>query len=112
MPQRHSVTTLDALPPGTGKAFPVEYRGDLFVAFHGSWNRAERTGYKIVRIHLQNGKPVGTYEDFLTGFVTKDGNVWGRPVGVDVTADGALLVSDDASGTIWRIAYSGEDTKH
>jgi glucose/arabinose dehydrogenase len=96
----------------TGKAFPADYRGDLFVAFHGSWNRVQRTGYKIVRIHLEHGKPVGTYEDFLTGFVTKEGNVWGRPVGVDVTADGALLVSDDASGTIWRVAYAGAGAQH
>jgi glucose/arabinose dehydrogenase len=90
-----------------GRQFPPEYRGDLFVALHGSWNRAKRTGYKLVRIHLEDGKPSGEYQDFMTGFVVSDGDVWGRPVGVATAADGALLVSDDASGTVWRIAYTG-----
>jgi glucose/arabinose dehydrogenase len=90
-----------------GKQFPPEYRGDIFVALHGSWNRANRTGYKLVRVRLNHGKPTGEYDDFLTGFVTPDGNVWGRPVGITVAPDGALLMSDDASGTIWRIAYTG-----
>jgi glucose/arabinose dehydrogenase len=74
------------------------------VALHGSWNRSKRTGYKLVRIKLKNGVPTGTYEDFLTGFVVDDRSVWGRPVGVDVAHDGALLVSDDGGGMIWRIA--------
>jgi len=87
-------------------AFPPEYRGDAFVALHGSWNRATRTGYKLVRIPLKDGVPSGGYEDFLTGFVTTDRNVWGRPVGVTVAHDGALLMTEDANGTIWRIAYS------
>ncbi len=87
-------------------AFPPEYQGDVFVAFHGSWNRATRTGYKLVRIPLINGVPTGRYEDFLTGFVTSDRNVWGRPVGVTVAHDGALLMTEDANGTIWRIAYT------
>lgn len=86
--------------------FPREYQGDAFVALHGSWNRATRTGYKVVRIPLNNGVPTGRYDDFLTGFVTSDRNVWGRPVGVTVARDGALLVTEDANGTIWRIAYS------
>jgi hypothetical protein len=90
-----------------GSQFPAEYRGDVFVAFHGSWNRAVRTGYKVVRIRMTDGVPTGGYEDFLTGFVADDGNVWGRPVGVTVAKDGALIVSDDASGTLWRIAYTG-----
>ncbi len=90
----------------TGTQFPAEYRGDLFVALHGSWNRSRRTGYKVVRVKLRNGEPTGTYEDFLTGFVTADGNVWGRPVGVAVAADGSLLVSEDAGGTVWRISYA------
>ncbi len=85
-------------------AFPAEYRGDAFVALHGSWNRALRTGYKVVRLKLQDGAPTGAYEDFLTGFVLDDRQVWGRPVGVAVTHDGALLVSEDGNGTIWRIA--------
>jgi glucose/arabinose dehydrogenase len=89
----------------TGASFPPEYRGDAFVALHGSWNRARRTGYKVVRIHLRNGVPDGSYEDFLTGFVVDDGHVWGRPVGVAVAHDGALLVTEDGNGTIWRVAY-------
>jgi glucose/arabinose dehydrogenase len=85
-------------------AFPAAYRGDAFVALHGSWNRGQRTGYKLVRVLLKNGAPTGEYEDFMTGFVVDDHAVWGRPVGVSVAADGALLASDDGSGTIWRIA--------
>jgi glucose/arabinose dehydrogenase len=87
-------------------AFPPQYQGDAFVALHGSWNRATRTGYKIVRIPLNNGVPTGRYDDFLTGFVTTDRNVWGRPVGVAVARDGALLMTEDGNGTIWRIAYT------
>ena len=89
-----------------GSQFPAAYRGSAFVALHGSWNRAQRTGYKIVRIPVENGKPTGAYQDFMTGFVTADGAVWGRPVGVAVAKDGALLVSDDGSGSVWRISYS------
>jgi glucose/arabinose dehydrogenase len=88
-----------------GEQFPDDYRGDAFVAFHGSWNRAKRTGYKVVRIPLDQGRPKGVYEDFLTGFVTPEGNVWGRPVGLTVAKDGSLLVSEDANNTIWRITY-------
>jgi hypothetical protein len=86
-------------------AFPAEYQGDAFAALHGSWNRATRTGYKLVRIPIINGVPIGRYDDFLTGFVTSDRNVWGRPVGVTVAHDGALLMTEDANGTIWRVAY-------
>jgi glucose/arabinose dehydrogenase len=88
--------------------FPREYRGDAFVALHGSWNRSVRTGYKIVRVLQRNGVPTGEYEDFLTGFVVDDESVWGRPVGVAVAHDGALLVSEDGNGTLWRITY-GQD---
>jgi glucose/arabinose dehydrogenase len=87
-----------------GKQFPAEYRGDIFAAFHGSWNRARPTGYKVVRVPLENGKPRGEYEDFVTGFVTPDGNVWGRPVGLTVARDGSLLFSEDGNGTIWRVS--------
>ena len=90
-------------------AFPREYQGDAFAALHGSWNRATRTGYKVVRMLLNNGVPTGRYDDFLTGFVTSDRNVWGRPVGVTVAHDGALLMTEDANGTIWRIAYSRDE---
>jgi glucose/arabinose dehydrogenase len=86
-----------------GNAFPEQYRGDGFAAEHGSWNRARRTGYKVIRIRMKDGVPTGEYEDFMTGFVINDSKVWGRPVGVTVTRDGALLVSEDGNGTIWRI---------
>jgi glucose/arabinose dehydrogenase len=89
-------------------AFPKDYDGDAFVALHGSWNRAKRTGYKLVRIKLEQGVPRGEYQDFLTGFVADDANVWARPVGVTVAHDGALIVSDDGNGTLWRIAWHGE----
>lgn len=88
----------------TGNLFPAEYRGDAFAAEHGSWNRAKRTGYKVVRIRLKAGVPTGEYEDFVTGFVVNDNEVWGRPVGVTVANDGALLVSEDGNGTIWRVS--------
>jgi glucose/arabinose dehydrogenase len=84
--------------------FPADYKGDAFVALHGSWNRAKRTGYKVVRLIFRDGKPTGEYEDFLVGFVRDDNNVWGRPVGVAVAADGSLLVSEDANGSIWRVS--------
>jgi glucose/arabinose dehydrogenase len=88
--------------------FPAEYRGDVFAAFHGSWNRSRRTGYKVVRIFLKNDQPTGAYEDFLTGFVISDSDVWGRPVGVAVAQDGSLLVSEDGNGSIWRVSYRGQ----
>lgn len=90
-----------------GTQFPSEYRGDAFVTLHGSWNRAKRTGYKVVRLRFANGQPTGEYEDFLTGFVVSDAAVWGRPVGIAVAKDGSLLVSEDGNGTIWRITYHG-----
>jgi len=88
-----------------GGNFPAEYHGDAFVAAHGSWNRAKRTGYKVVRIRMKDGVPSGEYQDFVTGFVLDDRDVWGRPVGVAVTHDGALLISEDANGTIWRVSH-------
>ncbi len=91
-----------------GDQFPEEYRLDAFAAEHGSWNRARRTGYKVIRIPMKDGKATGEYEDFLVGFVTEEGNVWGRPVGVAVAKDGALMVTDDGSGTVWRVAYKGK----
>ncbi len=92
----------------TGNQFPAEYRGDAFAAEHGSWNREKRTGYKIIRVPMKNGKATGEYEDFVIGFVTTDQNVWGRPVGVAVAADGSLIFSDDGSGSIWRVSYGGD----
>ncbi|MBV9553362.1 MAG: sorbosone dehydrogenase family protein [Alphaproteobacteria bacterium] len=94
-----------------GSTFPAEYRGSAFAALHGSWNRHNRTGYKIVRAILYDGVPTGEYEDFVTGFVTADGSVWGRPVGVAVAKDGALLFSEDGNGSIWRVTYSGQQAE-
>ncbi len=91
----------------TGSQFPTPYQGDLFVASHGSWNKAVRGGYELLRVRLVNGVATGTYEDFVTGFVNSDGTIWGRPAGVCVGADGAIYLADDASGTIWRITYIG-----
>jgi Glucose/sorbosone dehydrogenases len=90
-----------------GDQFPAEYKGDIFAAFHGSWNRMKRTGYKVVRVPFDKstGKTRGEYEDFVTGFVTPDGKVWGRPVGITVAKDGSLLVSEDGNKTIWRVSY-------
>ena len=87
----------------TGAQFPPEYRGDAFAAEHGSWNRAKRTGYKVIRVKTKDGVPTGEYEDFATGFVLGDNAVWGRPVGVAVAHDGSLLVSEDGNGTVWII---------
>lgn len=92
-----------------GKQFPAEYQGDVFASEHGSWNKSIRAGYEVIRVPLhQSGQASGDYEDFVTGFVTKDGRVWGRPVGVTVAHDGSLLVSDDGSNSIWRISYAGK----
>ncbi len=84
-------------------AFPADYRGDAFVTLRGSWNRSERTGYKVVRLIMENGVPTGAYEDFMIGFVISDERVWGRPVGVAVDSEGALIVSEDGNGTLWRV---------
>lgn len=90
-------------PKGAKNAFPKEYEGDIFVALHGSWNRATRTGYKVVRVMMKGGVPTGQYQDFMTGMVLSDRDVWGRPAAVEVALDGALLVVDDGGGVVWRI---------
>ncbi len=92
-------------------AFPAVYHGDAFAAFHGSWNRSSRTGYKVVRVRLDHGVPTGEYDDFLTGFVVDNRDVWGRPVGVAVAHDGALLVTEDGHGTLWRISYDAAKSR-
>ncbi len=89
--------------------FPAEYKGDIFASEHGSWNKAVRVGYEVIRVPLhQTGHATGEYQDFLTGFVLPDGHVWGRPVGITVAPDGSLLVSDDGSNSIWRVSYTGK----
>jgi glucose/arabinose dehydrogenase len=86
-------------------AFPKEYVGDGFAVMHGSWNRAIRTGYKVVRVRMKNGVPTGEYDDFMVGFIISDAAVWGRPVGSAVANDGSLLISDDAGNRVYRISY-------
>ncbi len=90
--------------------FPSQYGGDAFAAEHGSWNRQSRAGYEVIRIPMHNGKAEGSYEDFLTGFVTKDGEVWGRPVGVTIAKDGSMFVTDDGSRSVWHVTYEGKGT--
>jgi hypothetical protein len=91
----------------SGKAaFPREYVGDGFAALHGSWNRASRTGHKVVRVRMKDNIPTGEYEDFLTGFIVGDGEVWGRPVDLAQMSDGSLLMSDDGANLIYRISYA------
>jgi len=91
-----------------GSQFPSEYKGDGFAAEHGSWNKSNRAGYEVIRVPMHDGKATGEYEDFLTGFTTADGHVWGRPVGVAVGDDGSLFVTDDGSGSIWHVTYTGK----
>jgi glucose/arabinose dehydrogenase len=92
----------------TGRMFPAQYRGDAFIGLHGSWNRSKRTGYKIARIRFRNGRPIGGYEDFITGWMVGEDSrdVWGRPVGVLVLQDGSMLITDDGANKLWRVTYS------
>jgi glucose/arabinose dehydrogenase len=103
--QAHSASM--AITFYTGTQFPAEYRGNIFAPQHGSWNRSRHTGYKVIRVPAPGGAPTGEYVDFLTGFFTESGDVWGLPVGVVVASDGSLLVSEDASHSIWRVSYTG-----
>lgn len=91
-----------------GATFPAPYRGGLFIAMHGSWNRTQRTGYKVVFVPFRNGRPTGGYDDFVTGWAPDPSSrfVWGRPVGLLVMRDGSLLVADDGAGVIWRVTYA------
>jgi glucose/arabinose dehydrogenase len=91
----------------TAHQFPPYYSGWAFAAEHGSWNRARRTGYKVVCVPVHDGKPTGEYDDFLTGFVVDSDNVWGRPVGVTVDSQGSLIVADDGVNCVWRVRYTG-----
>lgn len=90
-----------------GTQFPADYKGDGFAAEHGSWNKSKRAGYEVIRVPMKDGKATGEYEDFLTGFVTEDGKVWGRPVGVAVAKDGSLFVTDDGTRSVWHVTYTG-----
>src|SRR5438105_12431250 len=95
--------------------FPSEYKGHLFVALKGSWNRSVPTGYKVVRVPFKDGKPEGYYENFVTGLWASGeerAEVWGRPAALAVAKDGSLLVADDTGGTIWRISYKGPPAEH
>jgi glucose/arabinose dehydrogenase len=97
-----------------GTQFPTEYRGHAFVVLKGSWNASQPTGYKVVRVPFKNGRPEGSYENFVTGFWvsgTQRAEVWGRPAAIAVAKDGALLIADDVAGTIWRVFYSGPPRK-
>jgi len=87
-----------------GTMFPPEYRGDVFIAEHGSWNATDPVGYRVTRVRIENGK-AKSYEPFATGWLAEDGRAWGRPVDVLVLPDGSLLVSDDRAGALYRIAY-------
>jgi glucose/arabinose dehydrogenase len=91
-----------------GTSFPEEYRGDAFVALHGSWNSAKPVGYMVVRVPFEGGKPIGGYEVFATGFRIggpETAVVWGRPTGLAVAKDGSLLIADDTSNRIFRVSY-------
>ncbi len=92
-------------------AFPAEYRGGAFVSLHGSWNRQEPSGYKVVYVPFANGKPEGDYITFASGFWKsgdKRAQVWGRPAGLAIAADGSLLIADDTANVIWRVSYTGQ----
>jgi glucose/arabinose dehydrogenase len=91
----------------TGKQLPEAYRGSIFAAEHGSWNRTRRTGYKVIHIPLKDGKATGEYVDFMTGFVTPEGDVWGRPVAVAEGRDGSLFDTDDGGECVWRVTHNG-----
>jgi glucose/arabinose dehydrogenase len=91
-----------------GSQFPAEFKGDGFACEHGSWNRAQRSGYEVIRLPMKNGHATGEYEDFLTGFTVGDGGVWGRPVGIAEAKDGSIFVSDDGTNSIWHVIYTGK----
>lgn len=90
----------------TGTRWPAEYRGDLFIGFHGSWNSSYKKGYKVMRVRFDKGQPVRA-EDFVTGFLQSRERVWGRPVDVITGSDGQMYVTDDLGGRIFRVAYKG-----
>jgi glucose/arabinose dehydrogenase len=106
--QPHMASLEMAFYPSGTKQFPRSYDGDAFAAEHGSWNRKNRAGYEVIRIPMHEGHADGSYDDFLTGFVTADGQVWGRPVGVAIAKDGSMFVTDDGSRSVWHVTYTGK----
>jgi glucose/arabinose dehydrogenase len=106
--QPHMASLEMVFHPTQKKEFPADYDGGAFAAEHGSWNRANRAGYEVIYIPMHDGHATGEYDDFLTGFVTADGQVWGRPVGVAVANDGSLFVSDDGTRSVWHVTYTGK----
>ena len=106
--QPHMASLEMTFYPAQKEQFPESYDGDAFAAEHGSWNRKNRAGYEVIRIPMKNGHATGEYEDFLTGFVTANGQVWGRPVGVAVANDGSLFVTDDGTRSVWHVTYIGK----
>ena len=106
--QPHMASLEMVFYPTEKKQFPASFDGDAFAAEHGSWNRKNRAGYEVISIPMHEGHATGEYDDFLTGFVTADGQVWGRPVGVTVAKDGSLFVTDDGSRSVWHVVYTGK----
>ena len=106
--QPHMASLEMVFYPTTKKQFPASFNGDAFAAEHGSWNRQNRAGYEVIRIPMKDGHATGEYDDFLTGFVTPEGQVWGRPVGVAVANDGSLFVTDDGTRSVWHVTYTGK----
>jgi glucose/arabinose dehydrogenase len=106
--QPHMASLEMTFYPTSGGQFPASYHGWAFAAEHGSWNRANRAGYNVIAIPMKDGHATGEYDDFLDGFLTEDGHVWGRPVGVAVAKDGSLFVSDDGTRSIWHVTYTGK----
>jgi glucose/arabinose dehydrogenase len=106
--QPHMASLEMVFYPTAKTQFPAAYSGDAFAAEHGSWNRANRAGYEVITIPTHDGHATGEYDDFLTGFVTPEGQVWGRPVGVAVANDGSLFVTDDGSRSVWHVTYTGK----
>jgi len=92
----------------TGTSLPEKYRGGAFIGEHGSWDRGQFNGYKVVFVPFSGGKPNGKAEDVVTGFLNKSGEARGRPVGVAVDKSGALLIADDVGNTVWRVTASGQ----
>ena len=106
--QPHMASLQMTFYPEGKQQFPAAFSGGAFAAEHGSWNRAKRAGYNVIFIPMKNGHATGEYDDFLDGFVTPEGEVWGRPVGVAVAKDGSLFVSDDGSRSVWHVTYVGK----